>query len=196
MTRVPRRRWRGLCHGALANYLSWVPSRLGWGAPGGRYGLLQAPVTDLGNTAVFTALATGGVLHIIDGALAADPAAVAGWLAGQGIDYLKAVPSHLAARGTGWWSIITGRPRPRSARRPGRCGPRRWAAGRSRPGRRRRTCARSCWIPSCARCPRRSEEHTSELQSLAYLVCRLLLEKKKNQVLTFHSVNQKKTKPP
>src|SRR2546425_2895058 len=27
--------------------------------------------------------------------------------------------------------------------------------------------------------PERSEEHTSELQSLAYLVCRLLLEKKK-----------------
>src|SRR5205823_6885733 len=27
--------------------------------------------------------------------------------------------------------------------------------------------------------PSRSEEHTSELQSLAYLVCRLLLEKKK-----------------
>src|SRR2546425_9022058 len=27
--------------------------------------------------------------------------------------------------------------------------------------------------------PCRSEEHTSELQSLAYLVCRLLLEKKK-----------------
>src|SRR5205823_10165982 len=30
-----------------------------------------------------------------------------------------------------------------------------------------------------ARLLRRSEEHTSELQSLAYLVCRLLLEKKK-----------------
>src|SRR3989441_10173933 len=29
-------------------------------------------------------------------------------------------------------------------------------------------------------CLNRSEEHTSELQSLAYLVCRLLLEKKKN----------------
>src|SRR2546425_3473169 len=28
---------------------------------------------------------------------------------------------------------------------------------------------------------RRSEEHTSELQSLAYLVCRLLLEKKKQK---------------
>src|SRR6478609_10310524 len=41
------------------------------------------------------------------------------------------------------------------ARGPGPC------AGRPRPG--------------------RSEEHTSELQSLAYLVCRLLLEKKKIQ---------------
>src|SRR3712207_7644039 len=31
---------------------------------------------------------------------------------------------------------------------------------------------------------RRSEEHTSELQSRQYLVCRLLLEKKKKDVLT------------
>src|SRR2546425_4888845 len=52
--------------------------------------------------------------------------------------------------------------------------------------------------PACVRtrCPRRagqanprlgertrSEEHTSELQSLAYLVCRLLLEKKKKEDL-------------
>src|SRR2546425_8623373 len=44
--------------------------------------------------------------------------------------------------------------------------------------------AAACWraesvvsvgVAYCAR----SEEHTSELQSLAYLVCRLLLEKKK-----------------
>src|SRR2546425_8768767 len=32
---------------------------------------------------------------------------------------------------------------------------------------------------------RRSEEHTSELQSLAYLVCRLLLEKKKYPIAAF-----------
>src|SRR3712207_8925439 len=31
---------------------------------------------------------------------------------------------------------------------------------------------------------RRSEEHTSELQSRQYLVCRLLLEKKKNNIHT------------
>src|SRR2546425_9420020 len=32
----------------------------------------------------------------------------------------------------------------------------------------------------------RSEEHTSELQSLAYLVCRLLLEKKKTEDVKAH----------
>src|SRR3712207_8759531 len=32
----------------------------------------------------------------------------------------------------------------------------------------------------------RSEEHTSELQSRQYLVCRLLLEKKKNITPVFH----------
>src|SRR3712207_8850251 len=39
-------------------------------------------------------------------------------------------------------------------------------------------------LPSeqCDRQPDRSEEHTSELQSRQYLVCRLLLEKKKNNI--------------
>src|SRR2546430_11145229 len=37
--------------------------------------------------------------------------------------------------------------------------------------------------PSCIVTRRRSEEHTSELQSQSNLVCRLLLEKKKMQVL-------------
>src|SRR3712207_7376394 len=36
----------------------------------------------------------------------------------------------------------------------------------------------------------RSEEHTSELQSRQYLVCRLLLEKKKNYLRTLHSVDR------
>src|SRR3712207_8735619 len=35
------------------------------------------------------------------------------------------------------------------------------------------------WYPGGASGPPRSEEHTSELQSRQYLVCRLLLEKKK-----------------
>src|SRR5229473_6027189 len=40
----------------------------------------------------------------------------------------------------------------------------------------------------------RSEEHTSELQSLAYLVCRLLLEKKKQHNISFSLLKKKKKK--
>src|SRR5229473_4564309 len=39
----------------------------------------------------------------------------------------------------------------------------------------------------------RSEEHTSELQSLAYLVCRLLLEKKKTTTPSTPSPAEEKT---
>src|SRR2546423_11187267 len=38
--------------------------------------------------------------------------------------------------------------------------------------------------PARPRAVARSEEHTSGLQSLAYLVCRLLLVKKKNQAIS------------
>src|SRR3712207_8582431 len=60
-----------------------------------------------------------------------------------------------------------------------RCRPRRPVADRSgsarRPGPRRENAGGGR--------ARRSEEHTSELQSRQYLVCRLLLEKKKNVTL-------------
>src|SRR5437899_6136184 len=56
-------------------------------------------------------------------------------------------------------------PHPPGSGRPG------WRREATRPpGFRRRVTGR--------RLPRRSEEHTSELQSLRHLVCRLLLEKK------------------
>src|SRR3712207_7850034 len=42
--------------------------------------------------------------------------------------------------------------------------------------------------PQAARRATRSEEHTSELQSRQYLVCRLLLEKKKNNNRTLQSL--------
>src|SRR5438105_10673629 len=42
------------------------------------------------------------------------------------------------------------------------------------------------------RCRARSEEHTSELQSRVDLVCRLLLEKKKNHEANPHEVGQAK----
>src|SRR2546425_8944953 len=58
----------------------------------------------------------------------------------------------------------------RTRQHRGDVGARRSAGARGRP--------RSC---RSRRAPSRSEEHTSELQSLAYLVCRLLLEKKKHK---------------
>src|SRR6266508_4804999 len=43
--------------------------------------------------------------------------------------------------------------------------------------------------------PRRSEEHTSELQSRGHLVCRLLLEKKKTMLkLRLHPHNQQRVR--
>src|SRR5687767_15680100 len=46
-----------------------------------------------------------------------------------------------------------------------------------------------CFWPSWSA---RSEEHTSELQSLAYLVCRLLLEKKKKKKKKKKELKQQK----
>src|SRR2546422_3841651 len=45
------------------------------------------------------------------------------------------------------------------------------------------TATRAAWIEGQLR-QRRSEEHTSELQSRLHLVCRLLLEKKKTKIKT------------
>src|SRR6266849_9884158 len=50
----------------------------------------------------------------------------------------------------------------------------------------------------CVRCRpfrRRSEEHTSELQSRVDLVCRLLLEKKKNKSFMRHHLYKKNHSP-
>ncbi|WP_052393846.1 non-ribosomal peptide synthetase [Kutzneria sp. 744] len=84
-------------HGSLANYVASVSERLRLGRAGDRYALLQAQVTDLGNTMVFTSLTTGGQLHILDADVVTDPRALAEYLAAERIDHLKAVPSHLMA---------------------------------------------------------------------------------------------------
>src|SRR3712207_7320811 len=57
----------------------------------------------------------------------------------------------------------------------------------------RNQCDQDAWLPrwQCLLRPRqlrRSEEHTSELQSRQYLVCRLLLEKKIQPLIRFFLV--------
>src|SRR3712207_8361089 len=84
-------------------------------------------------------------------------------------------------------------------RRPARCrrSPAISLAGRPRTGRRprrtssrtRRPCSPSATTASTSRCWTRSEEHTSELQSRQYLVCRLLLEKKKHPLYVTNFVH-------
>ncbi|MEY9942817.1 amino acid adenylation domain-containing protein [Streptacidiphilus sp. MAP5-3] len=86
-------------HRGLANYVGSVPGQVGFGAPGGRYALLQPTVTDLGNTVVFASLTTGGELHVLQEGAVTDPSAVARYLAENRIDFVKVVPSHLAALG-------------------------------------------------------------------------------------------------
>src|SRR5437868_10145165 len=72
--------------------------------------------------------------------------------------------------------------RSRTERSRAKCSSGRWAKcrarGRSSGPERRFRAARSC-RPHPRKQKRRSEEHTSELQSRFDLVCRLLLEKKK-----------------
>src|SRR5438046_6474268 len=52
----------------------------------------------------------------------------------------------------------------------------------------------ACLKSSSAPANPRSEEHTSELQSLTNLVCRLLLEKKKNKQTQLHKQINNNTK--
>src|SRR5260364_473061 len=54
-------------------------------------------------------------------------------------------------------------------------------------------CAGRCGARAVPCRGRRSEEHTSELQSPDNLVCRLLLEKKKTNISHPQRVNQKRT---
>src|SRR5438045_4954174 len=63
---------------------------------------------------------------------------------------------------------------------------------RSPPG----VASRAFWYSARARSSspwRRSEEHTSELQSLRHLVCRLLLEKKKQAIIHWLDLLQSQT---
>ncbi|MGW2052070.1 AMP-binding protein, partial [Streptomyces sp. NPDC001858] len=89
----------GVTHGGLANYVGSVSGRLGWGGVGARYGLLQPLVTDLGNTVVFASLVSGGRLCVVDPSVVVDAEAVAGFVGEEQIDFVKVVPSHLAALG-------------------------------------------------------------------------------------------------
>lgn len=88
-------------HRQLLNYLQGIRTRLaepdGESEQGLSYAAVSTFAADLGNTAIFPALASGGTLHIIVQERATDPEAFAAYFHEHAIDCLKIVPSHLAA---------------------------------------------------------------------------------------------------
>src|SRR5439155_8754027 len=83
-------------HRSVAAYVASIADRLGV-RPGARYAVCSTLAADLGHTMVFTALNTGGTLVVVDPETAADADAFADRLTREPVDYLKIVPSHLAA---------------------------------------------------------------------------------------------------
>ncbi len=85
-------------HGNLAAYTLGIIERLGIEEdPELRFGLVSAISTDLGNTAIFPTLASGGCVQVFSEAAITDSASLAGELGGEHLDALKITPSHLRA---------------------------------------------------------------------------------------------------
>lgn len=82
-------------HEGLAAYSAAVRELVG--IAGASYACVSALSTDLGNTAVFGALTSGGCLHLVDPEVYRDPFEFADYLHDHRVDVLKITPSHLEA---------------------------------------------------------------------------------------------------
>jgi amino acid adenylation domain-containing protein len=87
----------GVTHGNLSNYTQDLVGRLGVDGEACRFGMVTAISTDLGNTAFYPSLCSGGTLVLVRPEVAADPAAFAAQVADAPLDVLKITPSHLGA---------------------------------------------------------------------------------------------------
>lgn len=83
-------------HRQLVAYTTGVCERLELPA-GASFANVSTFAADLGHTAIFPALATGGCLHVLSPERVTDGAAVAEYFERHSIDCLKIVPSHLEA---------------------------------------------------------------------------------------------------
>jgi amino acid adenylation domain-containing protein len=86
----------GVEHRQILNYLNGIWERLNL-ASGASFAMVSTFAADLGNTALFPALCTGGCLHLISYDRAADAEALGQYFQKHPIDCLKIVPSHLSA---------------------------------------------------------------------------------------------------
>ena len=83
-------------HRQLVNYVRGISERLQLSGIA-NYALASTFATDLGHTAIFPPLVTGGTLHVLSSERLANPEAVAEYFELHCIDFLKIVPTHLAA---------------------------------------------------------------------------------------------------
>jgi amino acid adenylation domain-containing protein len=89
---------KGVCieHRHLASYVEGVTRRLEL-APGTSFASVSTLAADLGHTAIFPTLSSGGALHLVDKDTAADPGRMRDYGARHAVDGLKIVPTHLGA---------------------------------------------------------------------------------------------------
>lgn len=83
-------------HRQLCNYLHGILEKLDL-PDTASFATVSTFAADLGNTVIFSALCTGGCLHIISPERATNPVALAEYCRRHPIDCLKIVPSHLNA---------------------------------------------------------------------------------------------------
>ncbi|MCU7245972.1 MAG: amino acid adenylation domain-containing protein [Microcystis aeruginosa WS75] len=83
-------------HRQLLNYLNGIQERC-LSKPGGQFALVSTFAADLGNTVIFPSLINGGCLHLLSEARTTDSNAFLEYCQQRPFDYLKIVPSHLAA---------------------------------------------------------------------------------------------------
>ena len=95
-------------HGNIVNYVRAISRVLAETAPGEAgdglaalagwsFAMASALSADLGNTALFPALAAGGTLHVLPEAVVTEPGRYAAYFAQHRIDVLKLTPNHLRA---------------------------------------------------------------------------------------------------
>ena len=88
-------------HANVVNYTWGVARALGIdldeSPPSLAFATVSTLAADLGNTAIFPALLSGGVLHVIPDVVTTDGAAFAEYVATRVIDILKITPNHLRA---------------------------------------------------------------------------------------------------
>ncbi len=83
-------------HRSLSLYVSSILRDVGF-EESASFAMVSTPAADLGHTVLFPALCTGGRLHLVPEAICLDGHEFSDYLRSHAIDYLKIVPSHLAA---------------------------------------------------------------------------------------------------